>query len=153
MAPTFGRFPETLRDPVSRTTPKIPQICAVYKALWGFVRSENGAGNGNRTRVFSLEGCCTTIVLYPLNIQRRASTLADRRGWWKGLDSNQCTLTRADLQSAAFNHSATLPGCHSIGARRAQCRSWRGLSTPFCGFLPASWRSACLHRLAMGHSL
>ena len=29
--------------------------------------------------------------------------------WWKGLDSNQCTLTRADLQSAAFNHSATLP--------------------------------------------
>lgn len=24
-----------------------------------------GAGNGNRTRVFSLEGCCTTIVLYP----------------------------------------------------------------------------------------
>ncbi len=25
----------------------------------------NGAGNGNRTRVFSLEGCCTTIVLYP----------------------------------------------------------------------------------------
>ena len=25
----------------------------------------DGAGNGNRTRVFSLEGCCTTIVLYP----------------------------------------------------------------------------------------
>ena len=24
-----------------------------------------GAGSGNRTRVFSLEGCCTTIVLYP----------------------------------------------------------------------------------------
>lgn len=32
--------------------------------------------------------------------------------WWKGLDSNQCTLAWADLQSAAFNHSATLPqGC------------------------------------------
>jgi hypothetical protein len=26
---------------------------------------QGGAGNGNRTRVFSLEGCCTTIVLYP----------------------------------------------------------------------------------------
>ena len=31
------------------------------------------------------------------------------RGWWTGLDSNQRTETRADLQSAAFNHSATCP--------------------------------------------
>src|SRR4029078_9971253 len=31
------------------------------------------------------------------------------RGWWRGLDSNQRTLARADLQSAAFNHSATSP--------------------------------------------
>lgn len=31
------------------------------------------------------------------------------RGWWTGLDSNQRTLARADLQSAAFNHSATCP--------------------------------------------
>lgn len=30
--------------------------------------------------------------------------------WWRGLDSNQRTLARADLQSAAFNHSATSPG-------------------------------------------
>src|SRR3954462_4428028 len=29
--------------------------------------------------------------------------------WWTGLDSNQRTLARADLQSAAFNHSATSP--------------------------------------------
>ena len=29
--------------------------------------------------------------------------------WWTGLDSNQRTLARADLQSAAFNHSATCP--------------------------------------------
>src|SRR3990170_4069146 len=36
------------------------------------------------------------------------------RGWWRGLDSNQRTLARADLQSAAFNHSATSPG----GGRR-----------------------------------
>lgn len=26
---------------------------------------KSGAGNGNRTRVFSLEGCCSTIELYP----------------------------------------------------------------------------------------
>ena len=31
--------------------------------------------------------------------------------WWRGLDSNQRTLARADLQSAAFNHSATSPDC------------------------------------------
>src|SRR5579864_1334830 len=35
-----------------------------------------GAGGGNRTRVFSLEGCCTTIVLHP----RKSLLLAPRRG-------------------------------------------------------------------------
>jgi hypothetical protein len=29
--------------------------------------------------------------------------------WWRGLDSNQRTRKRADLQSAAINHSATPP--------------------------------------------
>ena len=48
-----------------------------------------------------------------------ACAVAQRRGparypagpwkWWTGLDSNQRTLARADLQSAAFNHSATCP--------------------------------------------
>ena len=28
-------------------------------------RGSSGAGSGNRTRVFSLEGCCSTIELYP----------------------------------------------------------------------------------------
>src|SRR6185369_7373623 len=38
--------------------------------------------------------------------------------WWRGLDSNQRTLARADLQSAAFNHSATSPGgCHALPVR------------------------------------
>ena len=32
-----------------------------------------------------------------------------RVSWWAGLDSNQRTLTRTDLQSVAFNHSATYP--------------------------------------------
>ena len=39
--------------------------------------------------------------------------------WWRGLDSNQRTRKRADLQSAAINHSATSPRanrrlCHVI---------------------------------------
>src|SRR5689334_23697932 len=41
--------------------------------------------------------------------------------WWRGLDSNQRTLARADLQSAAFNHSATSPRCRQarhVAARR-----------------------------------
>ncbi len=29
--------------------------------------------------------------------------------WWKGVDSNHRTQKRADLQSAAINHSATFP--------------------------------------------
>ena len=33
----------------------------------------------------------------------------EKSGWWKGVDSNHRTLARADLQSAAINHSATLP--------------------------------------------
>src|SRR5215217_262167 len=47
-----------------------------------------------------------------VNLQLRRS-LAGRhpRKWWRGLDSNQRTLARADLQSAAFNHSATSPRC------------------------------------------
>ena len=41
--------------------------------------------------------------------------------WWTGLDSNQRTLTRADLQSAAFNHSATCPRVSL--SRRAKWRA------------------------------
>jgi hypothetical protein len=47
------------------------------------------------------------------------------RQWWRGLDSNQRTLARADLQSAAFNHSATSPGA----GRRAMWRRDSGVST------------------------
>ena len=41
--------------------------------------------------------------------QRCLEIVSGREGWWTGLDSNQRTLARADLQSAAFNHSATCP--------------------------------------------
>src|SRR5690606_3915170 len=37
------------------------------------------------------------------------------KAWWTGLDSNQRTLARADLQSAAFNHSATCPHAWRAG--------------------------------------
>ena len=57
----------------------------------------NGAGDGNRTHVTSLEGWGFTIKLHP------------QSHWWKGKDSNFRRLTSTDLQSVAFNHSATLP--------------------------------------------
>ena len=52
--------------------------------------------------------------------------------WWRGLDSNQRTLARADLQSAAFNHSATSP--------QRSCRSaWAGAP---CGGAPIACQRA-----------
>ena len=45
-------------------------------------RTRVGAGSRDRTGILSLEGCCTTIVLYP----RRRETSGR---WWRRLDSNQ----------------------------------------------------------------
>ena len=39
--------------------------------------------------------------------------------WWRGQDSNLRTLTRAELQSAAFNHSTTPPTI--LGANKDRC--------------------------------
>jgi hypothetical protein len=44
-----------------------------------------------------------------LSYTRNRSGSSLQQGWWKGVDSNHRTLARADLQSAAINHSATLP--------------------------------------------
>ena len=35
------------------------------------IGKNNGAGEGNRTLVFSLEGCCSTIELHPRTRKRR----------------------------------------------------------------------------------
>src|SRR5688500_2753080 len=74
-----------------------------------------------------------------LSYRRFAKRILSVGGWWRGLDSNQRTLARADLQSAAFNHSATSPGearrgtwpracVLSIG--RASRRPWRSKDQP-----------------------
>jgi hypothetical protein len=56
---------------------------SVVRSLSSVVR--NGAGEGNRTPVVSLEGCCSTIELHP-----QASGVV----WWRGLDSNQRRLSQ-----------------------------------------------------------
>ena len=53
-------------------------------------------------------------------------------GWWTGLDSNQRTETRADLQSAAFNHSATCPQV-SVPLLCGQCGSMTKAARPVNG--------------------
>ena len=42
--------------------------CALRRAAFSCQRRcawKSGAGSGNRTRIFSLEGCCSTTELYP----------------------------------------------------------------------------------------
>ncbi len=70
---------------------------------------ETGAGEGNRTLVISLEGFSSTIELHPRGPPNSLSLLKPLKLWWRGLDSNQRTRKRTDLQSVAFNHSATPP--------------------------------------------
>lgn len=62
---------------------------------------------------------------------------------WAGKDSNLRTLTRTDLQSVAFNHSATCPGVQSQKEQRrirTSEQSWRRDSNP----RPADYKSAAL---------
>ena len=56
-----------------------------------------GAGEGNRTLVISLEGFCSTIELHP------------HFRMVEGAGFEPAYSERADLQSAAINHSATPP--------------------------------------------
>ena len=71
-----------------------------------------GAGDGNRTRVISLEGWGSTIELLPLGALAGRSPSpvnASELSWWRRLDSNQRRRKPTDLQSAPFSHSGTPP--------------------------------------------
>src|SRR5262249_44710630 len=89
----------------------------------------NGAGEGNRTLVFSLEGCCSTIELHP----RDAVLGGDARSsgaWWRGLDSNQRTLSE---QIYSLPDLTTLPPLHARrkkARRPGACAPWRFMVRP-----------------------
>jgi hypothetical protein len=68
-----------------------------------------GAGERDRTVVCSLEGCRSTIELLPHDPHLQFTSYIRKNSWWRELDSNQRTRKRADLQSAAINHSAISP--------------------------------------------
>ena len=72
----------------------------------------NGAGEGNRTLVVSLEGFCSTIELHPPSNFELPSTRRSRYRWWRELDSNQRRRTPTGLQPVPFSHSGTPPSSY-----------------------------------------
>ena len=91
-----------------------------------------GAGEGNRTLVVSLEGFCSTIELHP-----RFSCVFSYVFWCskskqypvvEGAGFEPAYSERADLQSAAINHSATPPRkpsiieCAGVFVKSPRCR-------------------------------
>ena len=92
---------------------------------------------GRRIELLALAWKAKVLPLY----EPRAS-LQDSCHWWRGLDSNQRTRKRADLQSAAINHSATSPLvnlglCHESTGRE---------------YLPVDWRRAVRAQKSIGQS-
>lgn len=75
---------------------------------------KTGAGEGNRTLVVSLENFCSTIELHPQaflsnNVAKSETNIRSRLILVEGEGFEPSYSERADLQSAAFNHSATPP--------------------------------------------
>src|SRR6056297_3155595 len=77
------------------------------------------AGDGIRTRDPQLGRLMLYQLSYSRGVARRSEPYL-----WAGKDSNLRTRMRTDLQSVAFNHSATCPG---ISARQ-ESASLRSLS-------------------------
>src|SRR3954471_12377800 len=74
------------------------------RALLAWKAWVDGAGEGNRTLVFSLEGCCSTIELHP-----RAADQLSRRS--SGLNRPERVWCLQTVLHAAFVPSASLaPG-------------------------------------------
>ena len=92
---------------LQKNAPCISRAKSTPNYVWRFstpLRQKLGAGERDRTVVCSLEGCRSTIELLPHNLK-----FTRKYSWWRELDSNQRTRKRADLQSAAINHSAISP--------------------------------------------
>jgi hypothetical protein len=67
---------------------RLYSACAALVSVSFGVAENLGAGEGNRTLIISLEGCCSTIELHPLGVGS-VHSLVLAKHWWRGLDSNQ----------------------------------------------------------------
>jgi hypothetical protein len=73
-----GREPDRLRAFASRPRKfvgSVQPVCRKWRSFAARSTENIGAGEGNRTLVFSLEGCCSTIELHP---HRGRSTITPR---------------------------------------------------------------------------
>ena len=98
----------------------------------------DGAGSGNRTRVFSLEGCCSTIELYPREVLIRATE------WWRELDLNQRRLSQRIYSPSPLTTRASLhiPAGSSDQYRPFGCALRRRLRS---GAVYDGHNSSCQH--------
>ncbi len=106
----------------------LPRECStteLQELRFIYTKHRTGAGEGNRTLVLSLEGFGSTIELHPrdhFHIHYHVIFTTESI-WWGGLDSNQRTLSRSDLQSDAINHSTTSPhGTQDYSERLVICQ-------------------------------
>ena len=80
-------------------------------------RFNGGAGEGNRTLVISLEGCCSTIELHPRETYKMK--MVEEAGF------EPAYAKRTDLQSVSFNHSDTPPSFIFLSLRTGLSRKAR----------------------------
>ena len=79
---------------------------ALYRLSYaGLIPKQNGAGDGNRTHIISLEGWSSTTELHP-----QISTHIYK--WWRGEDSN---LRRLSRQIYSLIPLATREPLHETG--------------------------------------
>jgi hypothetical protein len=86
----------------------LPRECSTTELqgqLFIKLANETGAGEGNRTLVISLEGFSSTIELHPhgYHLNLKFFSMVEGAGFEPAYSE------RTDLQSVAFNHSATPP--------------------------------------------
>ena len=110
------------------------------------VFSENfGAGSGNRTRIFSLEGCCSTIELYP---QVLPSNLLGRH-FHQGPDARHAGCNR----NGGGSRTRTYEALRSGFTVRPLCRSGHSPKTGEVRARYADWPSCCQHRVTINFGI
>src|SRR5689334_17204200 len=70
--------------------------------------TQAGAGDGNRTRIASLEGWSSTTELHP-RVSSGSQSQHPCPSWWRGKDSNLRRPKPTGLQPVPFSHSGTPP--------------------------------------------
>ena len=125
-----GPQPPRPLKPEMLTPEEIEDLRADAKAqVLGNIR----AGEGNRTLVISLEGCCSTIELHPR--RRGAPSLPfPRRRRQPRARGRACTPPpRRGVASGRWAFPPSSAGCHAFGSRLGHCTRDTNLSCGHAG--------------------